>query len=72
MHIQVLDGHSNDKVLGDYCDGSLFKNHPLYRIEPHSLQIVLYYDELELCNPLGTSAKIHKIGKFLECCKNIR
>ena len=50
--------------MGDYCDGVLFKNHRLYSIEPHALQIILYYDELELCNPLGTSAKIHKIGKF--------
>lgn len=36
----------------------------MFSREPHALQIILYYDELELCNPLGTSAKIHKIGKF--------
>lgn len=27
-----------------------------------SLQITLYYDELELCNPLGSHRKKHKIG----------
>lgn len=26
------------------------------------LQIILYYDELELCNPLGSRRKKHKIG----------
>ena len=46
---------------------------PLYSIEPHALQIILYYDELELCNPLSTSAKIHKIGKLdvNKCVPNI-
>ena len=37
----------------------------LFMTEHHALQIVLYYDELELCNPLGTSAKIHKIGNLV-------
>lgn len=60
-----MQGHSKEgEILGDYCDGSSYKNHPLFKTEHHALQIVLYYDELELCNPLGTSAKIHKIGKF--------
>ena len=27
-----------------------------------SLQIMLYYDDLEACNPLGSKAKIHKLG----------
>ena len=49
--------------MGDYCDGIIFKQHPLFSFEPHALQIILYFDDLELCNPLGTSAKIHKIGK---------
>ena len=59
--------------MGDYCDGILFKQHPLYSIESHALQIILYYDELELYNPLGTSAKIHKIGKLdvNKCVPNI-
>ena len=39
--------------MEDYCDGLQYKQHPLFSIEPHSLQIMLYYDELEICNPLG-------------------
>lgn len=50
--------------MEDYCDGSQFKQHPLFSNEPHSLQIMLYYDEVEVCNPLGSSAKIHKLGVF--------
>ena len=50
-------------LLGDYCDGELFKNNQLFKDDPTALQIQLYYDELEVCNPLGTKAKKHKLGK---------
>ena len=36
--------------------------HPLFNADPHSLQISLYYDDLETCNPLGSKAKIHKLS----------
>ena len=63
---KVLRGHSSeDECLGDFCDGSLFKNHPLFSLEPHALQVMLYFDELEVCNPLGSSAKVHKLGRFV-------
>ena len=52
----------SDEVLGDYCDGSLFQKHPIFSVEPHALQIMLYFDDLEVCNPLGSSAKVHKLG----------
>lgn len=39
--------------------------HPLFRQNPHALQIIAYFDELEVCNPLGGQAEIHKLGKFL-------
>ena len=48
--------------LGDYCDGSDFKCHPLYSSESRALQVLVYFDEVEVCNPLGTKVKIHKLG----------
>ena len=62
--MQVLNGHGrHDDIIEDYCDSLQFKNHPLFSNERDALQLQLYYDEVELCNPLGSSAKIHKIGK---------
>ena len=52
--------------MEDFCDGSLYKAHPLFSHEPASLQIMLYYDDVELCNPLGSRAKVHKLGM---CCE---
>lgn len=60
---------SNDSVgkkgcLMDYCDGQSYKENPLFQEDPTALQIQLYYDELEVCNPLGSYAKKHKLGKY--------
>ena len=54
-----------DGLLNDYCDGSDFTNHPLFSSEQNALQILLYFDELEVCNPLGTKVKKHKLGNSL-------
>ena len=50
-----------------FCDGSLYKTHPLFSVQPTALQVMLYFDELEVCNPLGSSAKVHKLGSLLIC-----
>ena len=64
--IQVIAGHQEltEGTLSDYCDGKKFKEHPLFSIDSDALQIILYYDELELCNVLGSCHKKHKIGKL--------
>lgn len=44
----------------------MFKTHQtkflLFSVDKSALQIVAYYDKLELCNPLGTHVKRHKLG----------
>lgn len=51
-----------DNMLEDFCDGSVFKEHPLFSLDPKALQIICYYDELEMANPLGAYVKKHKVG----------
>ena len=64
MSIQVFQSHvRSDNYLAEFCDGSLFKNHPLFRAHPDALQLIIYFDEIELCNPLGSHAGVHKLGK---------
>ena len=48
--------------MSDICDGDSYKKHPLFSNETNSLQILLYFDDLEVCNPLSSRSKIHKIG----------
>lgn len=58
-------GHSVTKhdVLRDYCDGEFFQQHPLFSLHHGALQILFYYDDVEVCNPLGSKKKKHKMGK---------
>ena len=53
----------NTEWLKDYRDGCSFQNHPLFSVQQSALQIFLYYDDLEVCNPLGSKAKVHKLSK---------
>ena len=53
---------TDDNVLGDFCDGEIFKDHPLFGTDPCTLQLLLYFDEVEVCNPLGSRANKHKLG----------
>lgn len=47
--------------LYDIIDGSLFKSHPLFSNKPSALQVILYSDEIEICNPLGPHATANKL-----------
>lgn len=49
-------------TLTDICDGSVFKTHPTFKLDKQAIQIIAYYDEVELCNPLGSNTKKHKLG----------
>ena len=54
-------------MLGDYCDGEVFMKSELFQQDPCALQVQLYYDEVEVCNPLGSKAKKHKLGEEAAC-----
>ena len=59
FQVEVLNTHGNDSddLLNDFCDGLLFKSHPNFTSEPHALQVVAFYDELEVVNPIGSYTK---------------
>lgn len=51
-------------VLHDYCDGQDFHSHPLFSTNELSLQIFLYYDDIEVVNPIGSHKAVHKLGIY--------
>lgn len=61
----------SDNKLSDFCDGTRFSSHELFSQDPYALQIIAYYDELEVCNPLGSHVKKHKVGIVLYTLGNI-
>ena len=62
----------NNGILEDFCDGTTFKEHPLFSCDPYALQVIAYYDELEVCNPLGSHIKKHKLGLVFFSLGNIQ
>ena len=63
--MQVMQNHQHTNgVLEDYCDGSIYKKHPLFSTNPNALQIMFYYDDVEVVNPIGSRVKKHKLGKL--------
>ena len=60
------------KILGDFCDGSSFCEHPLFSTDHTALQIIAYYDEVEITNALGSYVRTHKLGALFFSLGNIR
>ena len=63
---------ADEDILGDFCDGSLFQAHPLFSLDVYALQIIAYYDDLEIVNPLGSFVKRHKLGCLFFFLANVR
>ena len=60
---EVFNPHfSEQHELRDYCAGLLYKSHPLFCSEENALQIIGYYDEVEVVNPIGSYVSRHKLG----------
>ncbi|RXN05340.1 hypothetical protein ROHU_033485 [Labeo rohita] len=57
----VFSGESTSGHFESFQDGSYFKENRLLGDKDLAISLGLYVDEFELCNPLGTSRKIHKI-----------
>ena len=68
----VLNSHQSEgDLLGDICDGELYRSHPLFSVDKSALQIILYYDDFTVTNPLGTKTKKFKLGAFYMMLGNL-
>ena len=56
---------STNDTKRDFCDGEFFCSHPIFSVHRNALQFVLYYDDIEVANPLGSRAGNHKLGNYL-------
>lgn len=58
--MQIESGHrTSSDLMEDFCDGRAFAEHPLFSLHSNGLQVFFYFDELEVCNPLGSKTKLH-------------
>ena len=54
----------NKQVRKYYRDGSHFRCHSMFGTDSKALQFFFYYDDIEMCNPLGSHTKTHKLGNL--------
>lgn len=54
-----------------FLDGKHFKENALLSTEAITLSLLLYIDDFEVCNPLGTSRKKHKITAVYWALANV-
>lgn len=65
-NVQVVFGfhRSDGQLMRDICDGSIVADNNILCEDEQALQIIGYYDEFTITNPLGSRAKKHKLGKL--------
>ena len=54
--------------MHDLCDGTIFKESEVFKINPNGLQIILYYDEFTAVNPMAPTSQKYKIGTCMHVC----
>lgn len=60
----ILQNRSQSNALSEWRslhDGSLYKENSFLSCDELRLPLILYIDDFEVCNPLGTSRKKHKV-----------
>ncbi|XP_056450915.1 uncharacterized protein LOC130386152 isoform X1 [Gadus chalcogrammus] len=62
---------SHEGRYESFHDGTHFKENPFLATENITLPLLLYIDDFEVCNPLGTSRKKHKITAVYWVLANI-
>ncbi|XP_028322152.1 uncharacterized protein LOC114475494 isoform X2 [Gouania willdenowi] len=60
-HSSEADSRSDTHFYKSFHDGIHFKNNTLLSENNPAISLILYVDDFEVCNPLGTSRKKHKI-----------
>lgn len=64
------NGHEcTDGTYTDFCCGSLYKSISIFR--EMNIQIQLFCDEFEVCNPLGSRATMHKVHAVYFIIRNM-
>ena len=61
----------SDSKLEFLQDGVVLSNHPLFAIDGNTLGLILYSDEIERCNAVGTRVKKHKLLLFYYLVSNL-
>ena len=69
-YIMSMPTEGQVNILSDICDGKIFKNNEIFQTFPN-IQILLYFDEFVVSNPLRGNQAKHKLAAFYYTLANI-
>ncbi|CAM1294702.1 Uncharacterised protein g1088 [Pycnogonum litorale] len=72
VHDDHGSNEDNAPLLYDITDGLAYKKNVLFNTNPNALKLILYQDGFEVCNPLGSSKKKHKVLAVYVTLANFR
>ncbi|KAJ8039915.1 hypothetical protein HOLleu_14068 [Holothuria leucospilota] len=64
------EAHCTEGFLEGYQDGKQYRQLGIFKEYPNALRFQLFYDDVEVCNPIGSKAGIHKLGMFYYSIQN--
>ena len=62
---------SEKDVLFDFQDGELFHNDKYFKDHKDAIALIIFHDEIEVCNPLGIKAGKHKLDLYYYTVANL-
>lgn len=71
LHLIASERSAGREKLGGFIDSEQFGQHPLFKEYSTALRLQLYYDDVEVTNPLGSKTTIHKLGLFYFSLDNL-
>lgn len=69
--MMARDPKQMENLLYDIQDGEFFKEHDLFSKQVHTVQLQLFFDEMECANPIGSKRGIHKLGAIYFTLRNV-
>jgi len=70
-HYLTLDRSRSDGIIADFCDGELYKELDIFAYDGITFQVMLYADEFETVNPLGSKTGNQKLVAIYMTVRNL-
>lgn len=64
------NNNTNSESITSFRDTTTFKNSPFFQSHPNAVRINFYYDDIEICNPIGSRSSFHKLAMFYFTIQN--
>ena len=62
---------SCEGVYYDICDGTIYKDNEYFKVYKNALAIIIYHDDVEICNALGSKSGKHKLDLYYYTIVNL-